>query len=480
MKNCYLANIMYKDFSGILDEVLGRITPTPEERRFVSKIVSEVITALESLKSDYKIDYKVEIVGSYAKDTWLSGEADIDIFLLFSPDLPQENLGYYGLTIAKKAVENLGGRWFERYATHPYIEAEVKGLTVDIVPAYAVETPDKIISPVDRTPFHTRYVKSRIDEEMKSQIRLLKKFMKGIGVYGAEIKVQGFSGYLAELLIIYYGSFIEVIKNASKWKPRKVFIDLERFYSERERKKLLKIMPGAMVVIDPVDKARNAASALSIQKMCEFVAASKAFFKSPNVEFFFPPKPEIDQSRLENLLKSRETDILAIVTIVPKLAEDIIWGQIYKSLDGLETLFKKYNFKVLSKGAWLSKNNDLVMLYELETAKLPITEKHLGPPVGSENENDFISKYVNSPNTIAGPFIEGSRWIVFRKRKCTTASEVVKVYYEEARLGKHIYESFNMKMQILQNQDILKLTSIDGFKEFLHSWLVKKPFWLKK
>jgi len=35
-------------------------------------------------------------------------------------------------------------------------------------------------------------------------------------------------------------------------------------------------------------------------------------------------------------------------------------------------------------------------------------------------------------------------------------------------------------MQILQNQDILKLTSIDGFKEFLHSWLVKKPFWLKK
>ncbi|RLE71475.1 MAG: hypothetical protein DRZ80_08375, partial [Thermoprotei archaeon] len=76
MKNCYLANIMYKDFSGILDEVLGRITPTPEERRFISKIVSEVITALESLKSDYKIDYKVEIVGSYAKDTWLSGEAD--------------------------------------------------------------------------------------------------------------------------------------------------------------------------------------------------------------------------------------------------------------------------------------------------------------------------------------------------------------------------------------------------------------------
>ena len=31
--------------------------------------------------------------------------------------------------------------------------------------------------------------------------------MQGIGVYGAEIKVGGFSGYLCELLVMKYGGF---------------------------------------------------------------------------------------------------------------------------------------------------------------------------------------------------------------------------------------------------------------------------------
>lgn len=463
----------------IVRQVLAKITPTSSERERISLIVKKVIDSLHEVKKDYGIDYSIEIVGSYAKDTWLSGEADVDIFILFPPDIPEDSLGYYGLMIARQAVERIGGKCFERYATHPYIEAEVSGLTVDIVPAFKVASPDKIISPVDRTPFHTRYVISRINEKLKSEIRVLKRFMKGIGVYGAEIKVQGFSGYLAELLVIYYGSFYEVLKNASKWTPRRVFIDIEHFYKEREKKKLLRIMPGAMVVIDPIDKNRNVASALSIQKMCEFIAASREFLKTPSLDFFFPPKQFIAKENVSSLLEKRGTDIVVVLTKIPKLAEDIIWGQIYKSLDGLERLIKRFDFKVLSKGAWLSEENDLFFLFELENAELPTIEKHYGPPVTSKNVDSFLEKYLGSPDTISGPYIENDRWIVFRKRKYSTVSDLLKDRFHEARLGKHVLESLSKKMEILQGAEILKYLDKKGFKEYLYNWLIKKPHWLR-
>jgi tRNA nucleotidyltransferase (CCA-adding enzyme) len=47
---------------------------------------------------------------------------------------------------------------------------------------------------------------------MLGEVRLLKKFMKGTGVYGAEIKIGGFSGYLCELLILKYRSFAQTIE----------------------------------------------------------------------------------------------------------------------------------------------------------------------------------------------------------------------------------------------------------------------------
>ena len=38
--------------------------------------------------------------------------------------------------------------------------------------------------------------------------------------HGSEFKVGGFAGYLCELLIIHYGTFLNVLKYAAdEWKP---------------------------------------------------------------------------------------------------------------------------------------------------------------------------------------------------------------------------------------------------------------------
>ena len=75
----------------------------------------------------------------------------------------------------------------EKYAEHAYVHARVNGFDVDLVPCYLVEDASKLKSAVDRTPFHTKYVASKI-VGLEGDVLLLKQFLKGIGVYGSELK----------------------------------------------------------------------------------------------------------------------------------------------------------------------------------------------------------------------------------------------------------------------------------------------------
>ena len=47
----------------------------------------------------------------------------------------------------------------------------------------------------------------KLSDSLKGEVRILKKFFLHIGVYGAEIAKEGFSGYVSEVLISYFGSF---------------------------------------------------------------------------------------------------------------------------------------------------------------------------------------------------------------------------------------------------------------------------------
>ena len=162
----------------------------------------------------------------------------------------------------------------------PMFMPSIDGFDVDLVPCYLIENAACIKSAVDRTPFHTQYLSARI-AGLEDEVLLLKQFMKGIGVYGSELKVGGFSGYLAELLILRYGSFTDTLKAASSWRPGEI-IDLERHSTVRHDEPL--------IVIDPVDPARNVAAALTLDKMLQFAAASRCFLKNPDICFFFPER----------------------------------------------------------------------------------------------------------------------------------------------------------------------------------------------
>ena len=186
--------------------VLERIKPTVAERRNLigiqEELATEVKAAAEKLGAP---DVLVKMVGSAARGTWLSGTHDIDTFMCFPEETPRKELETLGMAIARE-VAKLAEYATDCHAEHPYLNIVFKGFDVDLVPCFRVSSASHIKSAVDRTPFHNDFVKAHI-KGFEDEVLLLKQFMRGCGVYGSELKTQGFSGYLTELLIIHYGSF---------------------------------------------------------------------------------------------------------------------------------------------------------------------------------------------------------------------------------------------------------------------------------
>ena len=182
----------------ILQEVLERVKPDKKEETRITELAQELIDEAQKNGSDYT----ALIVGSVAKGTFLK-DADIDLFLKFSEGI---NLKKEGLATARRILPD--GR--ELYAQHPYLHGEKHGIGLDVVPCYEVKDPSKPVSAVDRTPFHTEWVKKNIDG-MEDEIRLTKQFLKGAGAYGAGAAIGGFSGYLVEILCIKNKGFTNLL-----------------------------------------------------------------------------------------------------------------------------------------------------------------------------------------------------------------------------------------------------------------------------
>src|SRR5208283_2040474 len=271
----------------ITEQVLRKITPTKEDRAKVDAITGEIEQKVALACKQEGVPAIVRVEGSVAKHTWLSENPDIDIFMRLPTSIPRKNLGDIGLKIAKKAAG--GYEQIERFAEHPYLQIIVDGYRVDIVPCYDAK-PGEWQSATDRTPYHTDYIKKHLSTPLLGEVRLLKRFMQGTGVYGAEIKVGGFSGYLCELLIMKYGSFAGAVEAFAHYTKR-VVVDIENYYADRQNELSL-LFPEPLVIIDPVDKGRNVASAVQPEKLYVFVGAARAFLKKPDAAFFYPPKTQ--------------------------------------------------------------------------------------------------------------------------------------------------------------------------------------------
>jgi tRNA nucleotidyltransferase (CCA-adding enzyme) len=465
----------------IHEEILKKITPTPADRAKIKALAEDLQRKVALACQEQGVTATVRVEGSVAKDTWLREEPEIDVFMRLPTTIPRESLGEISLKIARKATE--GARQIERFAEHPYLEAFIDSVRLNIVPCYDVKR-GEWLSATDRTPFHTDYVKKRLKEDLRGEVRLLKKFLKGIGAYGAEIKTGGLSGYLCELLILHCQSFTETLRAFASYTQRTT-IDIEGYYAGRE-KELQRLFPEPLVIVDPVDKGRNVASAVQPQKLYTLVAAARAYLETPNTGFFYPPK--ISALSAEALASKLDTGGASFIFLPLRNIEavpDVLWGQLYKTQRALRKLAELNDFKVLRDTVWSDEKTLTVFAFELEQHVLPGVKKHLGPPLKREKEcENFLAKYAGNDEVVSGPYIEDGRWVVEIRRSFTSVVELLRAKLRDggrnAGVAGLMSQAFREKLSVLVNSEIAEVyRSNKEFGEFLTGFLSGKPFWLE-
>ncbi len=388
--------------------VLKSIKPSEREEREMNEFVEKLLETARKLSKEMK----PIICGSVEKDTWLSKKYELDLFMLYRPDVSKKDLEEKGLALAKKIIKNLKGKHQIAFAEHPYLRGWVGKFQIDIVPCYDIENPENIKSAVDRTPHHVKFVKKNLKNP--DEVRLLKQFCISNKCYGADVKTLGFSGYLCELLIIKHGSFMECVKEASKWRAGHTITFDNSSYEEAKKFK------SPLIAVDPVDKNRNVGAAVSIEKFYTFVKSCKDFIENPKEEFFFrkqlKPYSIADISRK---IKERNTRWYLITFKKPKIIEDILYPQMKRCSKSIEKMLNQNGFTVLRSDFYC--NRECVFIFEMETWHTPRVWKNIGPDVYSTHAEEFLKHYKNEK-----VLIEGENWVVENKKEFTDALQFLK------------------------------------------------------
>ncbi|MFH0929313.1 MAG: CCA tRNA nucleotidyltransferase [Candidatus Aenigmatarchaeota archaeon] len=445
-----------------LSTVLSKIRPDARECKKMDSFIKRLIKTSEKLSSEAR----PIICGSAEKDTWLSKKNEVDLFLLFDSSLSKVELEKRGMGLAKSIVKKLRGKYQIAFAEHPYIKSRIGCYDVDIVPCYDIENPERIKSSVDRTPHHVKFVKSKLKNP--DEVRLLKQFCIANGCYGADVKTLGFSGYLCELLIIKYGSFEKLAKTASKWRAGHI-ITFNNSTEEQAR-----LFKTPLVVIDPVDRNRNVAAAVSMEKFYTFVDACKKFNKKPSKELFLPSKPKpYTITKLTKIIKRRGTRWYHISFAKPKVVNDILYPQMKRCTKAVGNMLTRNGFRVLRSDFFCNDGCHIVL--EMEEWEIPRIYKNIGPDVYSRHVEEFIKHYQDKK-----VFIENDNWLVELEREFVRVSDYLKNLFslsERELKEKGIPSKISPKIRkanlFYDNGFLMKAKKSKDLRIFLKEWLEK-------
>ncbi len=320
----------------ILSEVLEKIIPTNKEIVLIKGIIEKLKRLLDIKAKEFNIKYvKIEPQGSTGiKQTQLKNDFDIDLFI--GLDFSEYKHKYEGLSKnklkkeSKKDFLKLCNNWVFQsltlkefynprllYAEHPYVTVDYlldkKKIKIDIVLYFDLDLEfikeNGPITAVDRSPWHGRFIRKELKLEQKNDVRLLKQFFKACHSYGdkSAIGKVGFIGYSAELLIYYFGNILNLFDNFANLYKKPL-----DYYkrNEKDLRQIAHFEKDHLIIIDPIDKNRNVASAISERAYKYCNQEIREFLIKPNLQFF-----KIKPIQEANILK-KDDPLLSKIYII--------------------------------------------------------------------------------------------------------------------------------------------------------------------
>lgn len=385
--------------SQILNQAAKLAIPTELQQKQKDSIVEQAVRLVQKQASNYSQVTGIEIVGSYAKGTWLA-KADIDVFVKFHVDTPEKEFIEIGKKIGFASLKDF--KPYVRYAEHPFVEAQIKDTKVNVVPCYDVQE-GSWKSSADRSPFHTKFMIKSLSGMMRNEVRLLKVFLRANDIYGAEIAKQGFSGYVAEVLVLNFGSFENVLKAISELKSGQVIGNTTKSFDTK------------ITIIDPIDQNRNLGAAISVENIGRFVLAARAYLRKPSVSFF--------KSR-KNKTKMNTKNVLVLSFRFKPRSPDIIWGQIKRTTTSLATQMNQAGFAVLKRSSVVA-DDTAACLFLLQSKQLDDLQARIGPEFFV---SDHVEKFIaaNKKKSLTVWINDDGKVCSLQKRQNTDAQKFLK------------------------------------------------------
>jgi len=368
----------------MFEDILKRIKPSKEEEKRVFEIINELIDRFE------RKGLNIFLGGSFAKNTWISNNYDVDLFVLFNK----------GEEMSKRIEDVLREEklnFVRVKGSRDYFKVFHRGIEFELVPILKINRVEEAENVTDLSPFHVYYVRSKI-KGREDEVRLLKVFMKSIGVYGAESYIRGFSGYAAELLIIYYNTFYNLILNSQNWKL-KVFIDIEGIY--KDLRDAVKIMgrdrtKSPIIIVDPVYPIRNASSSVSVQKFSEFILYSRFLLNDikdgRDISKYFEIKKKVDVESYLRIAKRYGANLLYVEIEGKGESKDIKNSKALKFFKRILKEIESKGFPILRKTVIF--DDKLIGIVYLYLDKSLSYIKKRGPLVWDKSNLDtFLEKH---------------------------------------------------------------------------------------
>ena len=351
--------------------------PSKSGQKKLAKISNDIKNEILNFK-DKRI-LKVTLGGSFAKGTWLDNDTDIDFFVMIEQTVDRKEFEELGKKVGYHALKKY--KPYLRYSEHPYVEGKVDGIRVNIVPCYKVEK-NRWKSAADRSPYHTEFMQKMLNEFLKSQVRVLKLFLKSIGTYGSQISISGFSGYVTEVLILKYGSFRNVLQTFAELVPNYVVS------IDTPDEKIISKFKSPIIIIDPIDANRNLGAAISADCVAKFVLASRHFLKDPSFEFF-----KVSHKPNAKTISQIKSNLLVVEFKIQRRSPDIIWGQLKRKLASISKQLENARFEIIKTFCFTDEQERAAFIFMSEVAKLPKLTVNDGPEIFLGAETDaFIKK----------------------------------------------------------------------------------------
>ncbi len=366
-----------------------------------------------------KIRAELALGGSVAKGTFLK-PYDVDIFVRFKGAVNTKALGNILPSLFPKVTVLHGSR--------DYFQFTFEGHRYEIVPVLHIEKAQDAENTTDVSYFHVQWIKEHLVHP--DDARLAKLFAHAQGVYGAESYVNGFSGYVLEVLAVYYGSFDALIAAAAQWKPQTILDPAHHYKSEKEVLFALNSSKtrSPLIIVDPVQKERNAAAALSLEMFARFVTACKTYVAYPHASFFVKKKFSFTELKQ----RAKRYDFTLTVIHFGLLSEkmDIAMTKALAAYQYMKKQIELNDF-VLADASYDPDNN--IFWFLSSPHELTQYKKRLGPEIWAPEQRltEFRERHPEA-------YLEGDRMVAFVSRKYLSVAALVKDLVKKDEVKKRI------------------------------------------